>query len=71
MKQKVESHPDLERDTTTGAVINTDSLSYNRHKERRRAAIEREKKIQSMDSEIKRLNTMMESILSKLDNGNA
>lgn len=67
MKQKVESHPNLERDVNTKAVINTDSLAYNRHKMRRKAAMEQKEKIQAMESEISRLNNMMEIILNKLD----
>ena len=59
---KVEGHPNLLRDLSTNAIINTDSFSSEQYiKTRERKRIEREK-LTSMESEIEDIKSSINEI---------
>lgn len=74
MRQKVESHPDLERDVHSKAIVNTDNQAFHAHKQRRKAAINQKKKMAEMEQTIEgltnsvtQLNSLVEKLLTNLE----
>ena len=63
---KIKDNPDLSRDVSSGAVINTNSSDYENYMARRRADIEMKNQIKKQKEELDQLKTDISEIKSML-----
>jgi|TARA_A100001201_G_C4012021_1_gene177873 hypothetical protein len=67
---KVRGFDNLERDEISGAVLNTDVNAYEAHIARRKDNINKNYRINKLESEIKELKNLVYNILEKLEEKN-
>jgi len=59
---KVEGHPNLLRDLSTNAIINTDSIASEQYLKTRKRKFQDQEKISSMESEIEDIKSSINEI---------
>jgi methyl-accepting chemotaxis protein len=64
---QVEGHPDLSRDTNSGAIINRNRSAYDRAKKRAKEAQESRDEIRTATREINNIKSEMHEIKSLLE----
>jgi hypothetical protein len=69
MKLKVEGYDNLLKDTSSAAVINTDSLALERAKERAQKAAEKNQEIESLKDDVKEIKQLLSQLMDKVTNG--
>ena len=67
---KVKDHKNLQKDPETGAIIDVDQTSYNKYMERKKIAIDKNKRIQELEDKIEYLEMGMEKILQFIGENN-
>lgn len=67
---KVDGHSNLYRDEESGAIINTDSTSYNQYVKSISKDKLRRKEIEDMRKDIDEIKSMLREVLQKPDLGN-
>jgi hypothetical protein len=68
----VEGHVNLVRDEESGAILNTDNSQYNQYMALRSSKVQKDKKIDAIESDLARLKddiNEIKSLLGKLVNG--
>jgi predicted transcriptional regulator len=68
----VEGHVNLVRDEQSGAILNTDNSQYNQYMALRSSKVQKDKKIDAIESDLARLKddiNEIKSLLGKLVNG--
>lgn len=69
---KVEGHPNLLRDLTSNAIINTDTLSFNQYNLNKQKRTSEKQRIDKMESDLTELKSSIEEIkflLKEISNG--
>lgn len=67
MKHKVENHNDLAKDTSSGAVINTNRTAFASYKKSKNARLNDKKKIASLEVRLARMESMIEGLVNGRD----
>lgn len=65
---KVEGHPNLLRDLSTNAIINTDSIASEQYLKTRKRKLQDQEKISSMECEIEDIKSSIDEIKQMLRN---
>jgi hypothetical protein len=66
---KVSGHPDLHRDTSTGAIVNTDKQAFEAYKRQRQLSLQsttNAEDLQSLRQEMDEIKGLLKEVLSKL-----
>ena len=61
-KKKIKEHPDLVKDTNTGAVINTNSNAFAARREQMRLAHEKDSKILQLEKDVAELKKLIKGL---------
>ena len=64
-KKKVENLPGFEKDTTTNAVINTNSTAIVNRKQQKKALLQKDNEIEQMKADIEELKKIIKKLGSK------
>ena len=64
-KKKVENLPGFEKDTTTNAVINTNSTAIVNRKQQKKALLQKDNEIEKMKADIEELKKIIKKLGSK------
>lgn len=67
---KVDGHPNLYRDENSGAIINTDSTSYDQYVKSISRDNMRRRELEDMKKDIDEIKSLLREILQKPDLGN-
>ena len=65
---KVEGHPNLLRDLSTNAIVNTDSIASEQYIKTRKRKLHEQEKISNMESEIDEIKSSINEIKQLLRN---
>lgn len=65
---KVTNEPHLRKDVATGAVINVSSDEYDKYVKRKQMSREESTRIESLESELTEVKSMLRSVLDRLSN---
>jgi len=63
---KVEGYPDLVRDPSTGAIINTDKNAYQNYINSRNRKLQEIERIENLENDINDIKNLIHKILEKL-----
>ena len=66
---KVSGHPDLHRDASTGAIVNTDKQAFEAYKRQRQLSLQsttNAEDLQSLRQEMDEIKGLLKEVLSKL-----
>tara|TARA_B100000902_G_scaffold376520_1_gene407686 strand:+ start:8445 stop:8669 length:225 start_codon:yes stop_codon:yes gene_type:complete len=66
---KVSGHPDLHRDASTGAIVNTDKQAFEAYKRQRQLSLQsttNAEDLQSLRQEMDEIKGLLKDVLSKL-----
>lgn len=61
-KTKIKENPDLMKDTSTGAVINTNSNAFTRRRAQMALQIEKEGKIEQLEKDVAELKKLIKGL---------
>ena len=67
MKVNIQDRPGLQRDISSGAVINTDITAYQKAINAKVAAEKKEKELHELKNEVKELKDLMNQIIKRLN----
>jgi vacuolar-type H+-ATPase subunit D/Vma8 len=67
MKVNIQDRPGLQRDISSGAVINTDITAYQKAINAKMAAEKKEKELHELKNEVKELKDLMNQIIKRLN----
>lgn len=65
MKQ-VDGHPDLYRDETTNAILNSNSVGYDSYKQARKKRLDQQTQIDNIVRDIDDIKSLLNQIIKKL-----
>jgi hypothetical protein len=63
----VKDNTNYEKDMFTGAILNRDQSAYNQAINRRHSRQQKEKQIETLQSQVDTLTTLVETLVKKLD----
>jgi hypothetical protein len=61
-KTKIKENPDLVKDTTTGAVINTNSNAFARRRAQMALQIEKDNKLEQLEKDVAELKKLIKGL---------
>lgn len=64
-RKKIKDHPDLIKDTTSGAVINTNSNAFAQRREQMRIEMEKDNKITQLEKDVEELKKLVKGLSKK------
>lgn len=67
MRVNITNHPGLQRDITSGAVINTDNTAYQKALNAKMAAERKENELQDIKNDVQELKDLMNQIIKRLN----
>lgn len=67
MKVNIENRPGLQRDLTSGAVINTDNAAYHKALRAKELAKLKQNEIKDLKQDVKELKELMQTIIERLN----
>jgi hypothetical protein len=67
MRVNINNHPGLQRDITSGAVINTDNTAYQKALNAKMAAEKKETELQDIKNDVQELKDLMNQIIKRLN----
>ena len=67
MKVNIENRPGLQRDITSGAVINTDNAAYLKALKANEIAKAKEQELIDLKNDVKELKDLMQTIIKRLN----
>ena len=67
MKVNIENRPGLQRDITSGAVINTDNTAYLKALKANEIAKAKEQELIDLKNDVKELKDLMQTIIERLN----
>jgi len=67
MKVNIENRPGLQRDITSGAVINTDNAAYLKALKANEIAKAKEQELIDLKNDVKELKDLMQTIIERLN----
>ena len=67
MKVNIQDRPGLQRDISSGAVINTDITAYQKALNAKLAAEKKEEELQSIKNDVQELKDLMNQIIKRLN----
>ena len=67
MKINIENRPGLQRDLSSGAVINTDSTAFLKAVKAKEAAQLKEQELVDIKNDVKELKQLMQTIIERLN----
>ena len=67
MKVSIQNRPGLQRDMSSGAVINTDNTAYQKALNAKLAAEKKEEELQSIKDDVQELKDLMNQIIKRLN----
>tara|TARA_B100000927_G_scaffold224338_1_gene184108 strand:+ start:2948 stop:3151 length:204 start_codon:yes stop_codon:yes gene_type:complete len=67
MKVNIENRPGLQRDLSSGAVINTDSTAFLKAVKAKEAAQLKEQELVDIKNDVKELKQLMQTIIERLN----
>jgi len=65
MKVKIIDREDLIKDTTSGAVINTDNIALEKAMKRKAAAAEKNNEIETLKNDVSEIKSLLKQILDR------
>jgi len=65
MKVKIIDREDLIKDTTSGAVINTDNIALEKAIKRKAAAVEKNNEIETLKNDVSEIKSLLKQILDR------
>ena len=65
---KVEGHPHLYRDETTGAIVNCDDVGYNQHVRSQKLRKNQKEEIQNMKKDINEIKSLLKILVEGNNN---
>jgi len=63
----VDGHPDLERDSKSGAIVNSNVHSYERYMQAYKKRIEKEDRLDKIEEEIGELKDLLKQVLNNIN----
>ncbi len=63
----VKERKDLERDTTSNAILSNDNAGYRRRLIQKKTHLEKSKEIQDLKTQVNKLTNLVENLIEKLD----
>lgn len=63
----VSDHPNLVRDKSSKAIINTDTNAFQQYLEAKATRLSKEQKIENLEKDVKDMKKILEQILEKID----
>lgn len=67
MKVNIENRPGLQRDISSGAVINTDNAAYEKALRAQELAKAKQNEIEDLKQDVKELKQLMQTIIERLN----
>ena len=67
MKVNIENRPGLQRDISSGAVINTDNAAYEKALRAQELAKTKQNEIEDLKQDVKELKQLMQTIIERLN----
>jgi hypothetical protein len=62
---KIEGEEDYVKDLSSGAVLNTNNSSLQNYKKRRAQLLEQNKKVQTLENDVKEIKKMLQQLLER------
>jgi len=67
--QKVQDHPDLVRDSKTGAILNINKDEIRRKKQQRLKSLERDREIDKLKDDVGEIKNLLQQLLENSKHG--